>query len=166
MQSRTKKVALYGLCIALAFVFSYIESLFPVVGIPGMKLGLTNIVVVVALYYMDAKAAFFINVVRIILVAATFGTGLSFLFSIAGGMLSFLVMRLMKKMKYFQLVTVSVTGSVCHNAGQILVAMFVLHTSNVVWYFGILCITGVVTGVLIGIVTSVILQKLPKGMLD
>ena len=101
MQSKTKKVALYGLCIALAFVFSYIESLFPVVGIPGMKLGLTNIVVVVALYYMDAKAAFFINVVRIILVSATFGTGLSFLFSIAGGMLSFLVMWLMKKMKYF-----------------------------------------------------------------
>ena len=164
MENKTKRIALYGMCIALAFILSYIESLFPVYGaVPGMKLGLTNLVVVFALYYMNAKAAFTINIVRILLVAATFGNGVSLWYSLAGGMCSFLAMLLLKKLGGFHLTTVSVAGSVFHNAGQIVVAVLLLGTRQVAWYFGMLCISGVVSGVVIGILTGIVLSRLPKN---
>lgn len=165
MQNRTGRIALYGMCVALAFILSYIESLFPLNAVaPGMKLGLTNVVVVFALYYIHARAAFTINIVRIILVALTFGNGISILYSLAGGMLSFLVMFLLKKTGWFHLLSVSVAGSVFHNVGQILVAMCLLQTRQVGWYLGVLCVSGVVAGVAIGVLTGLVLAKLPKGM--
>ena len=165
MQNRTGRIALYGMCVALAFILSYIESLFPLnAAAPGMKLGLTNVVVVFALYYIHARAAFTINIVRIILVALTFGNGISILYSLAGGMLSFLVMFLLKKTGWFHLLSVSVAGSVFHNVGQILVAMCLLQTKQVGWYLGVLCVSGVVAGVAIGVLTGLVLAKLPKGM--
>ena len=163
---KAKKIALYGMCIALAFLFSYIESLIPVNGlVPGMKLGLTNVVVVFALYYMEEKGAFIINMVRILLVAATFGNAVSLWYSLAGGVLSYLVMVLLKHSKGVHLITVSVAGSVAHNAGQILVAAILLHTSAVGWYFGVLCISGIVAGVAIGILTALVMNRLPKNLL-
>ena len=165
MQNRTGRIALYGMCVALAVILSYIESLFPLNAVaPGMKLGLTNVVVVFALYYIHARAAFTINIVRIILVALTFGDGISILYSLAGGMLSFLVMFLLKKTGWFHLLSVSVAGSVFHNVGQILVAMCLLQTRQVGWYLGVLCVSGVVAGVAIGVLTGLVLAKLPKGM--
>lgn len=161
MQSKTGRIALYGMCIALAFVLSYVESLFPIQGaMPGMKLGLTNLVVLFALYFMNDRAAFVINLVRILLVAATFGNFFSLFYSLAGGMLSFIVMFLLKKTGVFRIVTVSVAGSVSHNAGQILMAMVLLGTKQVSWYFGVLCISGVVAGVVIGMLAALVLSKL------
>ena len=161
MQNKTGRIALYGMCIALAFILSYIETLFPIQGaMPGMKLGLTNLVVLFALYYLNGMSAFVINIVRMFLVAASFGNLISLLYSLAGGMLSFLVMRLLKKTGSFGIVTVSVAGSVFHNAGQILVAMVMLGTRQVTWYFGVLCISGVVAGVVIGILGGLVLSKL------
>ena len=161
MQNKTGRIALYGMCIALAFILSYVESLFPIQGaMPGMKLGLTNLVVLFALYFMNGRAAFVINIVRILLVAVTFGNFISLFYSLAGGMLSFLVMFILKKTGSFRIVTVSVAGSVSHNAGQILVAMVLLGTRQVTWYFGVLCISGVVAGVVIGILTGLVLSKL------
>ena len=161
MQSKTGRIALYGMCIALAFILSYVESLFPIQGaMPGMKLGLTNLVVLFALYFMNGRAAFMINIVRMLLVAATYGNYISLFYSIAGGVLSFLVMCLLKRTGSFRIVTVSVAGSVFHNAGQILVAMVLLGTRQVTWYFGVLCISGVVAGVVIGILTGLVLSKL------
>lgn len=161
MQSNTGRIALYGMCIALAFILSYVESLFPIQGaMPGMKLGLTNLVVLFALYFMNGWAAFGISLVRILLVAFTFGNFISLFYSLAGGMLSFLVMFLLKRTGSFRIVTVSVAGSVVHNAGQILVAMVLLGTRRVAWYFGVLCISGVVAGVVIGILAGLVLAKL------
>lgn len=165
MKNKTGRIALYGMCVALAFILGYIESLFPfTVAVPGMKLGLTNLVVVFALYNMNARAAFVINLVRIILVSATFGNAVSLLYSLAGGMLSFLVMLLLKKTGWFHLLSVSVAGSVFHNVGQIAVAMCLLQTKQVGWYLGVLCISGVVAGVVIGLLTGLVLTKLPKEM--
>ena len=166
MQNKTGRIALYGMCIALAFILSYIETLFPIQGaMPGMKLGLTNLVVLFALYYLNGMSAFVINIVRMFLVAATFGNLISLLYSLAGGMLSFLVMLLLKKTGSFGIVTVSVAGSVAHNAGQILVAAILLHTSAVGWYFGVLCISGIVAGVAIGILTALVMNRIPKNLL-
>ena len=159
----TKRVALYGIMIALAMILSYVEAQIPAFfAIPGMKLGLTNIVVVVALYVMDSKSAMFINIVRIILVSLLFGTAMSFAFSIAGGMLSTIVMILLKKADKFGTVGVSAAGGITHNIAQILVAILLLGTKAIAWYLAILWISGVASGILIGIIAGIIAGRLPS----
>lgn len=150
--SKARRVALYGMLTALAFILSYVESLVPVtVGIPGVKLGLANLVVVIALYTLDLKGAFVISVVRIVLSGLTFGGLFSMLYSLAGGLLSFAVMAILSRKKLFGTVGVSVCGGVAHNIGQLLVAMAVLETESVWYYFPVLLISGSVAGVLIGL---------------
>lgn len=150
--SKARRVALYGMLTALAFILSYVESLVPVtVGIPGVKLGLANLVVVIALYTLDLKGAFVISVVRIVLSGLTFGGLFSMLYSLAGGLLSFAVMAILSRKKLFGTVGVSVCGGVAHNIGQLLVAMAVLETESIWYYFPVLLISGSVAGVLIGL---------------
>lgn len=150
--SKARRVALYGMLTALAFILSYVESLVPVtVGIPGVKLGLANLVVVIALYTLDLKGAFVISAVRIVLSGLTFGGLFSMLYSLAGGLLSFAVMAILSRKKVFGTVGVSVCGGVAHNIGQLLVAMAVLETESVWYYFPVLLISGSVAGVLIGL---------------
>ncbi len=156
----TKRVATYGMLIALAFIFSYIESLIPIsFGVPGMKLGLANIVVLIALYLLGPKAAFVLSIVRVLLSAMTFGNMMMLWFSIAGASLAFLTMYLMKKIKGFSMIGVSIAGGVAHNIGQIVVAMIVM--SEVMFYYlFILIIGGTITGMAIGIVGAVVYSKL------
>lgn len=150
--SKARRVALYGMLTALAFILSYVESLVPVtLGIPGVKLGLANLVVVIALYTLDLKGAFVISAVRIVLSGLTFGGLFSMLYSLAGGLLSFAVMAILSRKKLFGTVGVSVCGGVAHNIGQLLVAMAVLETESVWYYFPVLLISGSVAGVLIGL---------------
>ena len=150
--SKARRVALYGMLTALAFILSYVESLVPVTaGIPGVKLGLANLVVVIALYTLDLKGAFVISVVRIVLSGLTFGGLFSMLYSLAGGLFSFAVMAILSRKKVFGTVGVSVCGGVAHNIGQLLVAMAVLETESVWYYFPVLLISGSVAGVLIGL---------------
>lgn len=158
---KTLKIATYGMLVALAFIFSYIESLIPVpVPIPGVKLGLANLVVVTALYTLGAKAAFILSIVRILLVAMTFGNMSTLLFSIAGAILSCIVMILLHKSGKFSLIGVSLAGGIMHNVGQILVAMFVVHNVRMIYYLPFLLISGVVTGIAIGIVAGLIVRHL------
>lgn len=158
-----KKIAFYGLLIALAFVLSYIESLIPVfIAIPGAKLGLTNLVVLIALERFGKKDAFIINMIRILLVGFTFGNTFSLLYSFAGGILSFLIMILLKKTKKFSLVGISVGGGVGHNIGQIIVAAFVLETGALVYYLPFLLAIGTLAGAVIGILSAEIIKRLPN----
>ncbi len=161
MQKRsTKKVATYGMLIALAFIFSYIESLIPIsFGIPGMKLGLANIVVLIALYLLGAKAAFGLSIVRVLLSSLTFGNMMMLWFSIAGASMAFFTMYLMKKIKGFSMVGVSIAGGVFHNIGQIVVAMIVMSEVMINYLF-ILIIGGTITGMAIGIIGAVVYSKL------
>lgn len=156
----TKRVATYGMLIALAFIFSYIESLIPIsFGVPGMKLGLANIVVLIALYLLGPKAAFVLSIVRVLLSAMTFGNMMMLWFSIAGASLAFLTMYLMKKIKGFSMIGVSIAGGVAHNIGQIVVAMIVM--SEVMFYYlFVLIIGGTITGMAIGIIGAVVYSKL------
>ena len=127
-----KNVAWYGVMIALAFIFSYVETLIPfeMIGIPGIKLGLANLVVVVALYTMRTRDAFVISIVRILLVGFTFGNPYSAIYGLAGGLLSFTVMAVLKKLDLFGAFGVSLVGGIMHNVGQLVVAIIVVNNNN------------------------------------
>ncbi len=160
---KTSRVAEYGLMAALAMVLSYVEAQFPVFfAVPGMKLGLTNLVVITALYRRGEGAALGINVVRIVLSALTFGNLFSMVYSLAGGFLSFFVMAGLKRTGRFSMTGVSVAGGVSHNIGQILVAIFVLETSELVYYLPFLMIAGVAAGLVIGLIAAGIVKRLPR----
>jgi heptaprenyl diphosphate synthase len=160
---KTKKIATYGLLVALAFILSYIESLFPLpLPVPGIKLGLANLVVITALYSMGGKEAFSLSIIRIILVGFTFGSPSMMIFSLAGGLLSWLMMTVMKKSKLFSLVGVSIVGGIAHNIGQIAVAIVIVENVNIVYYLPFLLISGVITGTLIGILGVTIVKRIQK----
>ena len=160
--NKTERIALYGVLTALALILSFVESQIPAfVAVPGMKVGLTNIVVIFALYAMDEKGALFINAVRIILVALLFGNAMSLAFSLAGGILSFIVMLLMKKSNRFGIIGVSIAGGVSHNIGQILVAMITMNTSAIAVYLPILWAAGIFSGALIGFTGGLVVKKVP-----
>jgi heptaprenyl diphosphate synthase len=158
-----KKVAYLGVFLALALVFSYVESLIPFYfGVPGIKLGLANIVMVILLYCMGAKEAFGVSVARVLLAGFLFGNLYSILYSLAGALLSLAVMYLLKKTAKFHILSVSAVGGVCHNIGQLIVAIITVENYRIAFYFPVLLIAGIVTGILIGIVAQEIVLRIRK----
>lgn len=150
-----KKVAILGVFLALALICSYIESLIPFYfGVPGMKLGLTNVVVLLLLYFFGAKEALLVSMMRILLSGFMFSNAFSILYSLAGGILSWAVMLLLKKTGRFHMVSISICGGITHNLGQILVAMVVVKNYYIFGYFPFLFIGGGITGLLIGLVAQ------------
>ena len=161
---KTKKIAYLGLLIALAFVFSYIEFLIPVnIGIPGAKLGLANLVIIVTLYTLNEKDAFILSIIRIVLVGFTFANLASMLYSLAGGILSFLAMFLAKRTKKLSITGVSVIGGVFHNIGQIIMAIWVVKTASLIYYLPVLMVSGIAAGVAIGILGAMVTKRM-KGI--
>ena len=160
---RTSWIASRGLLIALALVLAWVESQIPVFfAVPGMKLGLTNLVVLIALYRLGAPDALILNVIRILLVGLSFGNVFSMIYSLAGGVLSFLVMFLLKRTGRFHIITVSVAGGVFHNIGQVLVAMAVLGSGYVAYYLPVLWISGIAAGAVIGLISGQVARRLPR----
>ena len=156
-----KKVSLYGILVALAFIASYIEVLIPFnFHIPGMKLGLANIVVLAALYAGGAKAGITVSIIRIILVGLTFGNPYSAIYGISGGVLSLAVMIVLKKTDFFGVMGVSMAGGGAHNIGQLACAMILLKLPAVFTYLSYLILVGTVTGALIGIIDEEVLKSL------
>lgn len=154
-------VAKLGVLVALAMIFSYVELLIPFsVGIAGVKLGLANLVVVIGLYILSATEVFLVSMVRIFLMALLFGNGASILYSLAGGILSFLVMLIAKKFSGLSIVGISILGAVFHNIGQIMAAAWMLGTMKILSYLPVLLIAGIVTGMAIGIVAGQILNRI------
>lgn len=159
----SKKIALYGLFIALAFIFSYIESLIPIpFPIPGIKLGLANLVTIIALYGIGIKESLIISLVRILLVGLTFRDASTLLFSFAGGILSWLTMTLSIKLNLFSMIGVSIIGGIAHNIGQIIVAIIYVNNPSLIYYLPFLLISGVVSGALIGLLGAMIIKRLKK----
>ena len=154
---RGRKVAIFGVFTALALIFSYVELLIPInFGIPGAKLGLANLMIVLVLYKMGIKEALTLSVTRIILSGFMFGNLFGILYSLSGGLLSFLVMVLLKKSDRFSVAGVSIGGGTAHNIGQLLVAMVVVQTYQVGYYLPVL----LVTGLLIGLVAKEVLKRI------
>lgn len=163
-KSSAQKVALYGVLIALAMVLSYVEMLIPLpVGIPGVKPGLANLVVFLALYTMTAREALLISMVRILLVSITFGNGSAFLYSMAGGILSFLVMCIFQKKDFLLPAGVSIAGGIAHNVGQLLMAAVILENGAVFTYFPVLLAAGCITGGIIGFLGEQIRKRIIRA---
>lgn len=153
IMKRTKRVAYSAMLTALAMIFSYIETLIPFsFGVPGIKIGLANMVVLLGLYFLKPLQTMAVSVLRIVLTSFLFGNMASLLYSLAGGLLSFLVMLLLiKKCKGFSTVGISIAGGVSHNIGQLAVAAYVLQSTSVLYYLPVLMIAGLLSGMLIGI---------------
>jgi heptaprenyl diphosphate synthase len=162
-----KQVGMLGTFLALALICSYIESLIPFYfGVPGMKLGLTNVVVVLLLYYYGAKEALAVSLMRICLAGFLFGNAFSILYSLAGGILSWMVMALLQKSGRFHVISISICGGICHNLGQILVAALIVDNYYIFGYFPLLYVGGAVTGLLIGILSGEIYIRTYKLITD
>lgn len=162
MGKRKTKVAYLGILTALALVFSYVEMLLPPIytAVPGIKMGLPNIVIVLALYCLGFKYAAIISLVRVFAVFLLFGNAMTVIYSLVGAILSLLLMFLLKKSEKFSCVGVSVAGAVMHNLGQTLVAMLLLETAEIGYYMIVLTITGTIAGALIGLVSAQLTKRL------
>lgn len=158
---KKSRVAFLGLFTAFAMILSFVESQIPTfVAIPGIKLGLPNIAIIIILYRFGWKEASIISLLRVILTSLLFGTVLSMLYSIAGAVLSLVAMILLKK--FLSTVTISVIGGVCHNIGQILVAILVTETQQLLYYLPVLIISGVIAGIVVGIIAALSVKKIEK----
>ncbi len=155
------KAAYFGVFTALALIFSYVETLIPIhFGIPGAKLGLANLVIVIVLYQAGWKDALLLSVTRIVLSGFLFGNLFGILYSLAGGLFSLAVMTIIKRRESFSMIGVSMAGGVTHNIGQLIVAMIVVETYQVGYYLPALMLAGLVTGTLIGLVCREVLRRL------
>lgn len=162
---KSKRIAFLGLFVALAFVLSYIEFMLPLnIGIPGAKIGIANLAVMVTLYTVGEKNAIALSIIRVVLVGLTFGNISMMMYSLAGAALSLFTMLLARRIGKFSMTGVSVLGGVFHNVGQIIVAMLVLETKSLFYYLPFLIIVGTITGVIIGIVSSLITTRVKKAM--
>ena len=165
--SISRKVSSGAMLVALALIFSYVESLIPInLGVPGIKLGVANLVTVTGLYLLGPVEVLLVVILRVLLTGFMFGNGMSILYSLAGGILSFLVMLLLKRIRGFSMIGVSIAGGVSHNIGQIAVAMCVLENTKLIYYLPVLMIAGTVTGILIGIVSQKILPAVSRGAVE
>ena len=162
---KTKKVTVMDMCIALAMILSYLESLIPSPGIPGVKLGLANLAVIFALYRLGWKEAVGVSLLRVLLVSLLFGHAASLMYSAAGAVLSLLGMILLRRFDKLSCVFVSVSGGVLHNVGQILMA-WALMGSNVVYYLPVLILSGTAAGVVIGAVSALLVKRTDIGDMD
>ena len=157
---KTKRLATTAVLVALALILSFVESRIPAFfPIPGIKLGIANIVTLFAIYRLGIKDALYISLVRVSLASMLFGTLTSFLYALAGGMLSLFVMVLVKKLTPLTTVAVSVLGGVAHNIAQVTVASIILSTNVVIYYLPPLLLSGTVAGIAIGIVGALLVKK-------
>lgn len=156
-----RRLSLCAVLTGLALILSYVEALIPpFFAIPGIKLGLANMVVIFALYRLGAKEAILIDVVRIILAALLFGYIIGFLYSIAGAALSLLSMIILKRTGKFKSITLSIAGGVFHNIGQLSVAMLLIGNSGMLWYLAVLWISGIACGAAVGFLFGIIDKRI------
>ena len=160
---KAKRVTFLGLSIALAMILSFVEHQIPaLVAVPGVKVGLPNIVMVFLLYRVGWRETVTVSIIRIILVSMLFGNVQTMTFSIAGAVLSLLGMILLQKTNWFSCIAVSVTGGILHNVGQIIAAVFWTGTAQIAFYLPVLLISGTIAGVLIGILAGMMVKKLER----
>ena len=155
------RVAYFGVFTALALIFSYVETLIPIsFGIPGVKLGLANLIIVIALFKLKLKETYLLSVVRILLSGFLFGNYFTIIYSLAGALLSLSVMALLKRAGGFSIIGISIAGGVFHNIGQLFVAMAVVEMFQAAYYVPVLLVAGLLTGCLIGILAQEMLKRL------
>ena len=157
---KTKKLVTLALLTAAAMILSYVEALLPSVAVPAVKMGLANIAVVFTLYKLGWREAAAVSLVRVALVSLLFGNLAALAYSLAGAALSLAVMGLLKRAGIFSAVGVSVAGGVAHNAGQILMAMWMLETKELAYYLPVLAAAGTVSGILNGLCGGLLVKRI------
>lgn len=163
-KQNVQRLVLLGLCAAVAMLLSYVEAVLPPLpaAIPGIKMGLPNVAILFVLYRFGLRDAALVSAVRLVAVAMLFGSAMTFLYSLAGAVLSLAVMTLLKRTGLLSMIGVSVAGGVFHNAGQILVAMVLLNTAEIGYYMIVLAVTGTVSGILVGLCGALVLKRFSK----
>ncbi len=161
MKKKTMRLTLLSLLTATALILSFVESQLPPIypAIPGIKVGLANIVIIYSLYRLSPLDTIAISLVRVFAVSLLFGNALMLAYSLSGAVLSFLVMLPLKKLNKFSCVGVSVLGAVTHNLGQILMAILLLDTIQIGYYMIILSVTGLIAGVLVGLTAAILIKR-------
>ncbi|HNW85705.1 MAG TPA: Gx transporter family protein [Candidatus Limiplasma sp.] len=159
--NKTGKLTLAAILIAVMIVLGYLESLLPVSAVPGIKLGLSNCVLLISLYWLGVAVSFEIMVVKVVLLGFLFGNPMMILYSLAGGALSLTVMSLLQSLKGVSPIGIGVAGGVTHNIGQVAVAMLILQTPSLIYYLGILMPVGAGMGFLTGSVAKILMRSIP-----
>lgn len=160
-KERARKVALYGILIALAMVMSFIESLIPIpIPVPGVKLGLANLVTITGLYLVGIPGTICVTILRVVLVGFSFGNPYSMIYGLSGSLLSLLVMSIAKKYHWFSQVGISILGGIFHNIGQITFAALIVQTAGVYVYLPALLAAGCAAGTIIGILGGILTERL------
>lgn len=162
MNNSNKKVATLGMLCALAIILSYIELLLPPIyaAVPGIKIGLPNVVIVYILYRFGVKHALLVSLLRVIITNLLFTNGITMLYSLCGALLSIGIMLLLKKTNKFSTVGVSIAGAIAHNLGQILVAMLILQSAYIGYYMIVLTLSATIAGVFVGVLGGMLIKRL------
>ncbi len=160
-KKRAVNVALYGILVALAMVLSFVESLIPLpLPVPGIKLGLANLVTISGLYLIGIPGTVLVTILRVVLVGFSFGNPYSMIYGLSGSFLSLFVMVLAKKHRWFSAAGISVLGGVFHNIGQVAFAAMIVQTAGVFVYLPTLLAAGMMAGAIIGILGGIIAERL------
>ncbi len=164
MKTNIKKIALFGLLTAVSMVLSYIEMLLPPIwsAVPGIKIGLPNIIIIFILYKFSVGKAALVSLLRVLMVSLLFGNVMVLIYSLAGAVLSISVMAILKRLNLFSVVGVSVLGAVSHNIGQTVVAIIILQTREIAFYMIPLLLSGIIAGVFIGLLGGILIKRFEK----
>lgn len=164
MSLKVKKISFLGVSAALAVILSYLEAMIPPIfaAVPGIKLGLANIVIIAVFYKFSFSDAAIIHIVRLLVTSMLFGNAMTLVYSVAGAALSLIMMFIFKKLDFFSMVGVSIIGAVSHNIGQVFVAVFLFERSELWYYLIMLTIFGTVAGVFIGIAGALVYKSIRK----
>ncbi len=158
---KTNKLALLSMILSMALILAYIDSIIPYnFVIPGIKMGLCNIAIVFGLYKLGIKEAILISLTRVFVMTILFSSGVTFIYSIAGAVLSLLVMCILKRFNVFDEYGVSIAGALAHNIGQLLAAIFILQTNTIVYYLPYLLLSGLISGLIIGILSAIMIKRI------
>ena len=158
-----KSLPTLAIFLTFALVCSYIESLIPMpFGVPGMKLGLTNVVIILLLYLFGPLDAIIVSILRVVLIGFMFGNVYSMCYSLAGAVISFIFMYILYRFTKFNMIAVSVVGGLLHNSAQLLVAIIFFDSGYLIYYLPALLITGVVTGAIIGVIAQAVYTRIVK----
>ena len=161
--SRIQALALSALLTAVMLALGYVESLVPT-GVPGIKLGLSNSVLIFAIYTLGVPTAFLLMIGKVLLSGFLFSGVNAILYAFAGGLLSMLVMSLLYRLKSFHIVTIAMAGAVMHNVGQVALAMLMLETDKLFYYMAVLMLVGLVTGFVTGNAARILLRRIPESL--
>ncbi len=162
----TGKVTQLSLLLALSLILSYIETLLPVfIAVPGMKIGLANVVTLLLLYREKKAVVFSFMMLRVLITGFLFSGLSGILYGMAGGVLSIFVMCILKKCKWFSVLGVSIAGGIFHNVGQLLVAALIMENVRIFYYFIVLLLSGAVSGLLVGYLSYLMFRQVNKSAL-